>query len=340
MSQGKQNKFLTIYFSVLGVGALALGYLGWSASSSAEEAEKSYNDRVTELDRLEKASLSRTKENADKKKKLVDEYVTQVQAMNTTMLAWQVPANETETGESFQKKLIQAVKTAKEDGLSKQVKVSEKFDFGMEKYLASFPVGTAPRLSAQLDSLIFLVNAAMDAGVSSIDSLIRTELAFESEKPDEPAAEPGKKPKPAPAPKPKPGEKKVVVKEDKPAVDESKVLERQPLALTITGKNKSVLSLLEALANASPGNMAPHFFVVRTLRVENQLKDGPAKTQTVEVKEEEITLPDGTKKTIKHDAMYLLGNEQVRMSLELDLVRFVAEPAAPEKPAARTASAN
>ena len=345
MSQGKQNKFLTIYFSVLGVGALALGYLGWSASSSAEAAEKSYKDKVIELDRLEKASLSRTKENADKKKKLVDEYVTQVQAMNTSMLAWQVPANETETGESFQKKLIQAVKTAKEDGLSKQVKVPEKFDFGMEKYLASFPVGTAPRLSAQLDSLIFLVNAAMDAGVSSIDSMIRTELAFESEKPEEPAAPAGNR---RPATPPAAGSaaartaarNQAAPEKDKPAVDESKVLERQPLALTITGKNKSVLSLLEALANASPGNMAPHFFVIRTLRVENQLKDGPAKTQTVEIKEEEITLPDGTKKTIKRDAMYLLGNEQVRMSIELDLIRFVAVPSTPEKPAARTANAN
>jgi len=341
MSQGKQSKFLTIYFSALGVGALALGYLGWSASSTAEEAEAKYKAAVTDLDRLEKSPLSRTKENAAKKTDLVKAYVDQVQALNTSMLAWQVPANEAETGESFQKKLIQAVKTAKEDGVSKQVKVPEKFDFGMDKYLASFPVGTAPRLSAQLDSLIFLVNAAMDAGVSSIDSLIRMESAFETEAPDEPVPTPGKKPvKPAPAPKPKPGDKKVAVEKDKPAVDESKVLERQPLALTVTGKNKSVLSLLEALANTSPEEKSPHFFVIRTLRVENQLKDGPAKTQTVELKEEEITEPDGTKKTVKRDAMYLLGNEQVRMSLELDLIRFVAEPAAPEKPAVKTANAN
>ena len=118
------------------------------------------------------------------------------------------------------------------------------------------------------------------------------------------------------------------------------VLERQPLTLTVTGKNHSVIALLEALANTSPEKMAPHFFVIRTLRVENQLKDGPAKTQTVELKEEEVTNPDGTKTTVKRDAMYLLGNEQVRMHLDLDLIRFVAEAAPAAKPSAKTANAN
>ena len=172
MSQGKQSKFLIIYFSVLGAGALALGYLGWSASSAAEEAEAKYQTAVTDLDRLERAPLSRTKENAVKKTQLVKTYVDQVQALNTAMMAWQTPLNDTESNESFQKKLNEAVKAARANGVSSQVKVPEKFDFGMDKYLAGFPVpGTAPRLSAQLDSLIFLTNVAMSAGLSSIDSL-------------------------------------------------------------------------------------------------------------------------------------------------------------------------
>lgn len=342
MSQGKQSKFLVIYFSVLGVGALALGYLGWSASATAEEAETKYKNAVTELDRLERAPLSRTKENAAKKSDLVKTYVDQVQALNTSMMAWQMPLNESESNESFQKKLNEAVKAAKANGISSQVKLPDKFDFGMDKYLAGFPVpGTAPRLSAQLDSLIFLTNAAMGAGISSIDSLTRTELPFESEQAAESTAAPGTKgPKPVAAPKPKPGEKKPVAKGAPPAVDETAVLERQPVTLTVTGKNHSVIALAEALANTSPAKMAPHFFVIRTLRVENQLKDGPPKTQTVEVKEVEVTGADGKKTVIKHDAMYLLGNEQVKMYLDLDLVRFVAEPVAPApKPSAKTANA-
>ena len=343
MSQGKQNKFLIIYFSVLGAGALALGYLGWSASSAADEAEMQYKGKVAELDRLEKAPLSRTKENTEKKKKMVAAYVEQVKALNTAMMAWQAPVSESESGESFQKKLNEAVKTAKADGLTRQVKVPDKFDFGMDKYLAGFPVpGTAPRLSGQLDSLIFLVNAAMDAGVSSIDSLTRTELPIESEKAPETAPAPGRTPprSTAAAPKPKPGDKKVV--EEKQLVEETKVFERQPLTFTVTGKNKSVLALAEALANTSPEKMTPHFFIIRTLRVENQLKDGPAKTETVASEEKEETGPDGKKIVVVRNAKYLLGNELVRMHLELDLVRFEPEaaPAEKEKTAPRTANAN
>jgi len=107
----------------------------------------------------------------------------------------------------------------------------------------------------------------------------------------------------------------------------------------VTGKNHSVIALLEALANTSPEKMAPHFFVIRTLRVENQLKDGPAKTQTVEKKENEETGPDGKKSVVIRDAMYLLGNEQVRMHLDLDLIRFAAEAAPAAKPTVKTANA-
>jgi len=342
MSQGKQSKFLIIYFSVLGAGALVLGYLGWSASSTAEEAETKYKNAVIDLDRLEKAPLSRTKENAARKTDLVKTYVDQVQSLNTSMMAWQTPLNESESNESFQKKLNEAVKAVRANGASSQVKVPEKFDFGMDKYLSGFPVpGTAPRLSAQLDSLIFLTNAAMSAGVSSIDSLTRGELAFEKETTGTtPTASAALTPAQKAAARKAEAEAKSKVKAPAgPAMDESTVLERQPLALTVTGKNHSVIALLEALANTSPEKMAPHFFVIRTLRVENQLKDGPAKTQTVEKKENEETGPDGKKSVVIRDAMYLLGNEQVKMHLDLDLIRFAAETAPAAKPTVKTANA-
>ena len=346
MSKGSQSKFLTIYFSALGVGAIALGYLGWSASTAADEAEARYNGRVAELDRLEKAPLSRTKDNAAKKTELVKTYVDQVKALNASMLAWQAPLNEAESGESFQKKLNEAVKAAKADGLTRQVKVPEKFDFGMDKYLAGFPEsGTAARLSAQLDSLIFVVNAAMESGVSSIDSMTRGELAFESVKSD---SGPATSAPPTAAQRRERARLEAEAAKLKgkapagPTMDESKVFERQPLTLNVTGKNRSVLALLEALANTSPEKKSPHFFIVRALRMENQLKDGPAKTQTVAAEEKEETRPDGTKVVVKRDAMYLLGNEQVKMHLEIDLIRFVADaaPAEKEKPAAKTANAN
>src|SRR5688572_26605069 len=165
MSKGKQSKFLIIYFSALGAGALALGYFAWSASAKADEAEKAYKNAVTDLDRLEGAKLSRTEENAKKKNALVADYVAKVQALNTDLMNYQVPLNAAETSESFQKKLKEATDAVRANAADKQVKLDPKFDLGMGNYLSDFPLaGTAPRLAAQLDGIVFLANAAMDAG--------------------------------------------------------------------------------------------------------------------------------------------------------------------------------
>lgn len=341
MSKGKLNKFLAIYFGALGVGVLGLGYLAWSASSGADEAEKNYKDKVAELDRLDKAPLSRTKENADKKKKLVEDYVQQVQELNASLLAYQTPVNATESSESFQKKLKEATDATRSNAKDKQVKLDDKFDLGMGKYLSEFPVaGTAARLSAQLDAIVYLANAAMEAGVSQIDSLTRAESAFETEAAETPKSDEKKKPAAKPAPKPAATAAKAPAGQGQ-TVDESKVLERQSLGLTVTGKNRSILALLETLANASPDKMAPHFFVVRTLRIENEKKDGPAKT--VQVTADEVQPDPNNKESVYvRDAMYLLGNEQVKMHLDLDVIRFVPEavPAEKEKsPAKSTAAA-
>ncbi len=345
MSQGKQSKFLTIYFSVLGVGALGLGYLAWAASESSDDAEKKYKDAAILFKTLDEAPLSRTQENADEKKRRVDAYAREVKDLNDTLTGYQAPINGSETNEGFQKKLNEVTKAVRERAAAKGVKLDPKFDLGLGNYLSQFPVsGAAPRLSAELDGIVFLTDAALDAGVLSIDSLTRTPLDFEKEKaPEAPANTSGagaavRKNTPAaraaatPANKPAPG----------PVVDESKVLERQPITITVTGKNKSTLAFLQTISNAAPGT-APHFFTIRTLRIENESKDGPPKSIKVEPKEEQENPEDKSSPTFMRDATYLLGNEKVKMRLDLDLVRFVALPEELEtgavKPAPKPAAA-
>jgi hypothetical protein len=335
MSQGKQNKFLIIYFSILGAGALILGYLGWSASSDADDAEKKYKDNAATLDRLENAPLSRTKENAKEKKDRVDKYESQVRELNTGMMAFQPPLNPTESNESFQKKLSEASKAVKDNAVARGVKLDAKFDLGMGNYLSAFPVsGAAPRLSAELDGIVYLVNTAMDAGVTSIDMLTREMLPFETEKaeskkPTAPLSDIEKKRQKAEEEKKAKEAKAAGGKAKAPVVgpDESKVLERQPMEITVTGKNQSILNFLQALANSSP-DKAPHFFTIRLLRVENNEKDGPQKSVTVERKEVQPD-PDNKATAYFQDAMFLLGNENVKLHLDLDLIRFLDLPAPP-----------
>lgn len=332
MSQGKKDKFLPVYFSVLGAGLLGLGYMAWSAGGASDEAEAKYRKAVGELKELESQPIVRNAENADGKKAEVEAYVKQVQELGATLLARQAPAPAI-GNEVFQRELSQARDAILAAAKDKNVKINPEFSFGMDRYLSGFPEsGAAPRLKAQLDALVFLTTAAMDAGVTEINSIARTELDYEKEKkgltPEEKKkAEEEKKraeaeKKKAAAQKSK--DKSVLKETPATARDDKEVLERQPVVFTVTGKNDSVLRFLEALANASPENNAPHFIVVRTLRVENEMKDGPAKGLQVEDKEEEDPV---NKVKIRRNAKFVLGGEKVQLQLDLDIVRFLEEPA-------------
>ena len=335
MSKGKSNSFLTGYFAVVGLGTLGLGYLAWSASSSSDEAQQSYESSRSRLEGMQRAAIFPNAENEAKKKKLVDETVAKVKALVDQMLQYRVPLNPAETGESFQKKLVAANAAITQAAKERKVALGEKFSLGFDKYSDTFASpGTAAVLAAELDAVTFLLNTAMASGVAAIDNFRRGELEIEKA-PETPAAappsRPGAPPKPTPAasrpgaPGAKPGPGKTAA----PVVEESKVLERMPMALTLTGSNLAIKDFLVALANAKPADPATgtHFFAIRMLRAESSVKDGPDKAQTVTAEEKED--PE-TKTVIKRDARFILGDEKVTVLLDLDLIR----PLEPETAAA------
>jgi hypothetical protein len=338
MSQGKKDKFLPVFFGALGVATLGLGFLSYSASSDADESETAYNAKLEELKALENAPLSRTEENAAKKVELVAAYVKKVKELDATLQAYQVEEKEI-TSDVFQRELKKQMDDFAAAAKAKQVKIPAAFDFGMTKYLSATGADTAPKLNAQLQGLVFLSNAALEAGVIEVNSLTRQELAFEKEKPNEPKPDP--KAKKTAAPKPtasKPSAKKGA-KDAAPEVDESTIIERQPVSLILTGKNNSILRFLELIANTSP-EKSPYFFVIRTLKLENEAKDGPPKNVDVKVEEKpDPNVKDGP--PIKYDAAYVLGFEKVMVQLEVDLVRFIPDvPDENEKPDGKAANKN
>lgn len=335
MSQGNKDKFLPVFFGALGAVVAGFGYLGCSASSAADDAQAAYEKKLEDLERLEKEDLSRTDENAKKKKELVDTYVQQVEELSKTLHTHQVEEAPIANA-AFQGELKRVTDEVLAAAKARGVKLPEQFDLGMGRYLSDFPVeGAAPKLRAQLEAIAFVVNAAFDSGVTEINALTRPELEFEKPKKEEPAAADNKKPKPKKADAKGPQTKKAA-----PGLDESEVIERQPLQLTVTGKNKALLTFLEKLANASPENQAPHFFIIRTLRVENANKDGIDRNREVVIKEEPN--PDDKDKPVKYDAEYMLGFEDIKMELNLDIVRFLPAPDSDEKakPAKSSTAAN
>lgn len=324
MSKGSQNKFLPIFFGVVGAGALGLGYLAYSASDNASIEEAAYTKAKKELNELESAPLSRTEENAKKKKELVDKYLAQVADLNGTLRKYQAAPTDAPDPQAFQKKLQKYVADINKAAKDKSVTLPDKFDYGMGKYLSDFaPDGNvAQALSANLEALNFIASAALESGVRSVDYFSRDEIAIEKEAPAPAPSGTGPK-KATPAKKP---DAKQAAKATPSVLDESKVLERQSVRMTVTGKNKSVTALLEALANTNP-EKAPHFVTIRNLRIENEVKTGTSRT--LEVKAEEIK-PEGQPPYIV-DAVYVLGNQAIKAYLDIDIIRFLDEEA-PAKP--------
>ena len=251
MSKGKSNSFLPGYFAVLGLGALGLGYLAWSASSSAEEAQASYQSTKDSLDSMQRGTIFPNAENEAKKKKLVDALATKVKTLVDGVSKFQSPINAAESGESFQKKLVATETAIKEAAKGRSINLAEKFSIGFDKYADSFASAqAAPQLAAELDAVAFLLNTAMASGVSSLDSFSRAELDIEKTAPPaDPTAKPGTRPA-APTP-PKANPQKPVAAKGAPAVEESKVLERQTMNLVVTGSNIAITQKPKPRSNAT-----------------------------------------------------------------------------------------
>lgn len=334
MSQ-KKNKFLTGYFTVLGIGAAGLGYLTWSAWSNKNESAEKYAGTRSKLESLYKAKVFPSAENVEAKKKQVAAYVEKVRELDNAVMVYQPKLDNELNVQGFQARL-QQYRDAAVAAAGSQVTLPSGFDMGMGAYLSGFPNAKAvPELSFWLEGINFLVNGLIEKGVYSIDSVKRPEMPFEK---GEPAAEPAPDPKKKAAPKrraPKRGAKAAEEEQEKaPALDESGVIKRYPVAITFTASNRAVNDVLTLLANTSPDKNSPYFFVIRNIRVENEKKDGPLRNFEVQVREE---TPTGEgEQPFKRDAVYIFGGEKVQVYLDIDLLRFL-EPSS-STPQATTAA--
>jgi hypothetical protein len=327
MSQPKKNNFLPIYFTVLGVGAAALGYLAFSAGGAASEAAATYATTKANHERLNAAGLFPSAENLDKKTEIVNGFVEKVEALNDSLRTYQPALIEIGNSE-FQTKL-QSSRDALMAATKGVMTLPADFDLGMKDYLEKAPIeGAASKLSTQVDALNFLVTSAMEAGVRKIDSLKREVMPFEKD-PNAPAA--GGKPKPKPAPAPKapartPARGTAAPKEAVVTLAEREVLERYPIQLTISGKNQAIIDFIGRIANTSPDNQTPFFFVPNLVRIENEKKQGPSKSMVVGVdKVKDPASADG-KAEYTVDAEFIFGGEEVRAFLQIDMVRFLDAP--------------
>lgn len=277
----RENKVLGTIVVLIVAGALglvALLVMSYLKLSSSQEELEGINSNLAAIQRM---PLYPSKENVEEKTKLVGEYEDAVSLLGTTLLTLQneVPVKSiTET--EFQADLKKRIAAIKEKAAKSAAKPggmglpAGEFDFGFN-YTGTLPrnAEAATALGDYLAGVDAVAGLMIDAGVESIDSIQRSELAVEKGTPP-PKPEPVSK-KPSKSSKKKDKGKNATPKKQ---VEVAKVVERRTLTLTATMDQGALQTVLNQLASVK--NM-PHYAVLRLHRIENLKQEGPLKSAMV-----------------------------------------------------------
>ena len=335
MSQS-QNKFIIGYGVVTAIGAGVLGYLCFSASTEHDEITNTLNSKQGQVTTLQTAPLYPNQENVDKKRAQVDAFSAQVDKLHTAMIAYQRALDTTITPDAVNAKFGKYKAQLEAMAQGRNIKLPAHFDMGLARYLAGTPrLSATPQVDYLGDSVNGLILNLFKNGITQLDAVNCPEQAYEKDDPPPPPP-PSATKKPAPKPATAKKEKTPAApKVELPALDEVKVFTRYKIQLTFTGSEKSVQDSLNQIGNMPSGGP---FYVINSIRIENEKKDGPPKGTPFAATP--ITPPagapaDAAASSAMIDARYILGNEKITAAVDIDLVRFLDPEVAKQEPAAR-----
>lgn len=322
----RENKSLAaIVFAGL-AGVLGLGFLLYRGYDAYSSSKQMFDSTSGNLARMKSAPLAPTPENLKAKADAVKAYEQVVGKLGTVLLTLQQedkPISDTD----FQAKLKSLIAETKQKANQSRIGLPPEFAFGFDDYTASLPSTSeaASQLSTYLDSVHAVVQLMLDSGVRGIMTLERTPLAVEkgAEKED-PRKRQGQRPPPG---RPTPG--------GTPPPAASKATESRTITVSAELDQVPLQLLMNRLA--SPSGI-PFFTVVRNLRVENVAQIGPLRSEVFVPSggegnagtgvEGEDAPSDGTIRAAEPeapDSVAVMGNENLRVYMEIDLVRFFPE---------------
>ena len=301
MDSLKKNKFLTSYLAVLVVGGLGLGYMLFSSYKSRQTAEADFEEAKQAVATLQGKPLFPNAENLKARAEQVEAFAATVSDLQKRLVAEQPALEENAQSDKFQSTLTQTLNDLKAQAELTKLgsRSGADFDLGFGQYLGKLPSSQAvPDLLFQLGGLKALVVTMLTDRVASIDDIRRGTLDVEVAQADDAAAKPAGG-RAAAGAKKSPGSPSVL--------DESLVLKRYPMEIRFSGSPRSVQDVLNHLAERKD-----YFFAIRSLRIENERKQGPVKGALAQSSEQ-----------TKKDSEIVLGGESISIWLSVDLIRFL-----------------
>ncbi len=300
----RENKKLATIVGIMIAGALGLGvwlYLSYSAYSTARDEYANIGNSVTSL---QSAKIYPNEENNLLLGKKVLEYQDEVEKLRGVLMHLQQPfkpLSETE----FQSKLKERATAIRQKAEAAGLTLPPDFALGFNEYTATLPKSpaVAAELGVHLDVIDKIVTTIVESGMKSLDSLERTKPDIENGG----ALTASTKTSGAPAP-----------------VVSDQVLDRYPIKLSFTTDQAPLQNLMNVLSNPNPKVM-PHFTVVRLLSIENEKSEGPLKSD-IKINNDSATPPPaeatGVVAAAKPDAVTIMGEELLKVYMEVDYIRF------------------
>lgn len=329
MNWVQENKSLAGILGVMILGALGLGawlYLSFAEYSASTEEWQQTDSKVHNL---REKKLFPNDKNAAAREAEVTDYAAKVGDLRSALLNENVqqpvkPMSQTEFQARLKERATAVVQMAK----TADILLPADFALGFADYTNNVP--RSPEISAELavhlDVLEQLVTTFIKAGVKSVDMFERTKVANEDKAPVV-------APVVAPPSKAKASTKKSARGSKKPAITEAQaaepVLDRYPIKVMLTSDQGPFQTIINTLCD--PSKMRP-FLVVRQLRVENERQEGTSREEIIRKKSGEGLAPDPLNPNAavnagKPDAVTIMGEEKLKLYLEIDYIRFRAAPA-------------
>lgn len=304
------------------IAALVIGGSGFYAFSSYGQyagAMQGWDDKVGTIESLERRVPYPNKANSEALDEKVAAYEKSVEDLYGSLNTFQRELNTTLPSTEFQQLVKERVQTFRKYAEDGGLAITEASDFqlGFDEYSNVIPPqGLVAVLDYELEAIDYLLRSLVDVGASSMSSFERDPIPGESGAPAEHA---------------------------------SSVVHKYPVRLRFNANQDSFQALINKLANDTN-----FFYIVRVLKVKNEVTEGPVKLtaaeqsalpmfENPETKQvapyellEEWGYPDASADDLAarareegfissaKDARVLMGQENLNVFMVVDIVRFIS----------------
>lgn len=298
--KSKEQTFWTNFTIVMFLLIGGAGFYCFNSYSKFKTADSGYKALQIKAQKLLEADIKPNKKNLEDLNQTVADFEGEVDALHDALKKFEKPLEPVRDQEipNIVKDYVQRF-TAQTTQAANPVALPDPFAMGMEEYLGSIPPQeAAPILKFQLDSIDHMLRIAVDNGADIIYALSRERTPQEDGKED---------------------------------AEKTQLVTKYPVTVSFRTTHNGLQEFINQVSNDGE-----YFYIIRVVRVDNEMKDGPIKdsnrSNVVVNRDGDVVVEEegGTTDDLEvQDAHVIFGQEKLDVTAVIDLCRFPSrKPAA------------